>query len=166
MVYSDQLKDVPDRLETLLSEKRFLNAVVLLSKSLKTINKAELLDISALIELRAYLHSQESAVYDILVEELHNHLYLKSFYCEGRWKPYTRGQTDCKRREPRCLFFRAQCLLLALCALCQCPSLKQLMRTSQRQRGRLREVPPSCTLSFRHWPRNPLWTRFCQAIST
>lgn len=94
--HSDQLKDVPDKLETLLSEKRFLSAVILLSKSLKTINKSELLDISALADLRAYLHSQEGAVYDILVEELHNHLYLKSFYCEGRWKPYSLGQTDCE----------------------------------------------------------------------
>lgn len=100
---SDQLKDTPDRLESLLSEKRFLAAVVLLSKSLKTINKGELLDISALGDLRAYLQSQEGAVYDILVEELHNHLYLKSFYCEGRWKPYTRGQSQ--RQSNRCSNF-------------------------------------------------------------
>lgn len=30
---------------------------------------------------------------EILVEELHNHLYLKSFYTDVRWKSYTRGQT-------------------------------------------------------------------------
>lgn len=26
---------------------------------------------------------------DILIEELHDHLYLKSPYCQDRWKPYT-----------------------------------------------------------------------------
>jgi hypothetical protein len=26
---------------------------------------------------------------DILVEELHNHLYLKSLYCNDRWKAYS-----------------------------------------------------------------------------
>lgn len=31
---------------------------------------------------------------EILIEELHNHLYLKSFYCDVRWKSYTRGQTS------------------------------------------------------------------------
>jgi exocyst complex component 4 len=29
---------------------------------------------------------------DILIEELHNHLYLKSPYCEARWKQYTNQQ--------------------------------------------------------------------------
>lgn len=31
---------------------------------------------------------------EILIEELHNHLYLKSFYCDVRWKSYTRGQAN------------------------------------------------------------------------
>lgn len=30
---------------------------------------------------------------EILIEELHNHLYLKSFYTDVRWRSYTRGQT-------------------------------------------------------------------------
>lgn len=33
---------------------------------------------------------------DFLTEELHNHLYLKSFYTESRWKTHTQGQTDCR----------------------------------------------------------------------
>jgi exocyst complex component 4 len=33
---------------------------------------------------------------DILLEELHNHLYLKSSYCESRWAPYAAGQTKCQ----------------------------------------------------------------------
>ncbi|KAK4705054.1 exocyst complex component 4, partial [Phenoliferia sp. Uapishka_3] len=90
----DYLRAIPDRLETLMSDKRFLTAVVLLVRSLKTINKAEMMEIGALTDLRAWLVSQEGVLQDILIEELHNHLYLKSFYCDARFKAYTRGQTS------------------------------------------------------------------------
>lgn len=53
------MRSVPDRLETLLSEKRFLSAVVLLVRSLKTINKPEMLEIGALSDLRAWFVLQE-----------------------------------------------------------------------------------------------------------
>lgn len=70
-------------------------------------------DIGAVADLRAYLIGQESvretcffslsdvrgitddddqALRDILIDELHNHLYLKSFWCENRWAAYTVGQ--------------------------------------------------------------------------
>lgn len=39
------------------------------------------------------LASSPQVVLDILIEELHNHLYLKSFYCDVRWQSYTPGQT-------------------------------------------------------------------------
>lgn len=32
---------------------------------------------------------------DILVEELHNHLYLKAFNSESRWRQYVPGQHSC-----------------------------------------------------------------------
>ncbi|KAL8293460.1 hypothetical protein RQP46_000161 [Phenoliferia psychrophenolica] len=89
----DHLRAIPDRLETLMSDKRFLSAVVLLVRSLKTINKPEMMEIGALTDLRAWLVLQEGVLLEILIEELHNHLYLKSFYCDARWKTYTRGQT-------------------------------------------------------------------------
>lgn len=59
-VRSDTLRAVPDRLETLLSEKRFLAAVVLLVRSLKIVNKPEMMEIGALGDLRAWLGGQES----------------------------------------------------------------------------------------------------------
>ena len=34
-----------------------------------------------------YFSNQESSLTDILLEELHDHLYLKSPYCQNRWKP-------------------------------------------------------------------------------
>lgn len=96
-----------------MSDKRFVSAVVLLVRSLKTINKPEMMEIGALTDLRSWLVQQEGVrtillahrttstslmipeqvLLDILIEELHNHLYLKSFYCDARWKAYTRGQT-------------------------------------------------------------------------
>ncbi|KIY45798.1 hypothetical protein FISHEDRAFT_48635 [Fistulina hepatica ATCC 64428] len=84
----EHLKGVPDLLETLMSEKRLLQAAVLLVRSLKIINNPEMLDIGAVADLRIYLNSQEAALRDILVDELQNHLFLKSFWCESRWASY------------------------------------------------------------------------------
>lgn len=58
-VCSDHLRAIPDRLESLMSDKRFLSAVVLLVRSLKTINKPEMMEIGALTDLRAWLVLQE-----------------------------------------------------------------------------------------------------------
>ncbi|EPQ60468.1 exocyst complex component sec8 [Gloeophyllum trabeum ATCC 11539] len=88
----EHLKSVPDVLETLMSEKRLLQASVLLIRSLKIINKPDMLEIGALSDLRSYLVGQETAIRDILIDELHSHLYLKSFWCESRWTSYTPGQ--------------------------------------------------------------------------
>ncbi|GAA6019965.1 hypothetical protein JCM11491_006723 [Sporobolomyces phaffii] len=90
----DHLLRLPPSLESLLSEKRFLSAVVLLVRSIKTLNKPEMQEIGALADLRAWAQGQETVMLEILIEELHNHLYLKSFYCDVRWKSYTRGQSS------------------------------------------------------------------------
>ncbi|KAE9382895.1 hypothetical protein BT96DRAFT_1027472 [Gymnopus androsaceus JB14] len=58
----EHLKTIPDLLETLMSEKRLLQASVLL------------------------------ALREILVDELHSHLFLKSFWCDSRWALYTPNQ--------------------------------------------------------------------------
>lgn len=50
------------------------------------INRSDMHAIGGLSDLRAYLRSQEIALTEILIEELHNHLYLKSPYCQDRWK--------------------------------------------------------------------------------
>lgn len=57
---SEHLKTVPDILETLMSEKRLLQASVLLVRSLKMINKAEMAEIGAVADLRSYLVGQET----------------------------------------------------------------------------------------------------------
>ncbi|KAF8640668.1 hypothetical protein AX17_000325 [Amanita inopinata Kibby_2008] len=88
----EYLKSVPDLLETLISEKRLLQASVLLVKSMKVINKSDMLEIGAVSDLRSYLNSQETALRDILIDELQSHLYLKSFWCECRWTAYVPNQ--------------------------------------------------------------------------
>ncbi|KAI0322694.1 Sec8 exocyst complex component-specific domain-containing protein [Amylostereum chailletii] len=95
----ERLRLVPDVLESLMSEKRLLQAAVLLVRSLKTINKQDMLDIGAVADLRSYLIGQETALREILVDELHNHLYLKSFWCESRWATYTVNQQSMPRVE-------------------------------------------------------------------
>ena len=56
---SEKLKAVPDLLESLISEKRLLQAAILLVKSLKIINRPDMLEIGATSDLRNYLTSQE-----------------------------------------------------------------------------------------------------------
>lgn len=90
----EQLQLVPERLEAQVSEKRFLGAVDTLQEALAMIRKPELEDIGALAELKVYLSNQEHSLNDILIEELHSHLYLKSPYCEDRWKPYAAHLTN------------------------------------------------------------------------
>jgi exocyst complex component 4 len=88
----EELQLVPDKLEARISEKRFLSAVDILQNALRMIRKSEMQDIGALSDLRIYLSNQEHSLTDILIEELHSHLYLKSPYCEDRWKNYSQNQ--------------------------------------------------------------------------
>lgn len=70
---SEHLKTIPDVLETLMSEKRLLQASVLLVRSLKMINKADMAEIGAVVDLRSYLVGQEtvsSCVEDVLINSL------------------------------------------------------------------------------------------------
>ena len=89
----EQIQNIPVRLETSMSDKRFLTAVDMLQDALQLIHKPELEDIGALSEMRVYLSNQEHSLADILTEELHNHLYLKSPYCEDRWQRYSKASS-------------------------------------------------------------------------
>jgi exocyst complex component 4 len=95
----EQLQLVPDKLEARISEKHFLTAVDILQDALRMIRKSEMEGIGALNDLRVYLSNQEHSLTDILIEELHNHLYLKSPYCEDRWKIYALNQTKSDMAE-------------------------------------------------------------------
>ena len=68
----EDLRLVPDQLEARISEKRFLTAVDILQTALRRIRTPALDEIGALSDLRSYLTNQETALTDILVEELHD----------------------------------------------------------------------------------------------
>jgi len=59
-IQSEHLKSIPDVLETLMSEKRLLQASILLVRSLKLINKPDMAEIGAVADLRSYLVGQET----------------------------------------------------------------------------------------------------------
>lgn len=88
----EELRVVPDQLEARISEKRFLSAVDVLQNALRKLRKPELDEINALSDLKSYLANQDAALTDILVEELHEHLYLKSPYCQERWQGLAKDQ--------------------------------------------------------------------------
>lgn len=96
----EELRLVPDQLEARISEKRFLTAVDVLQNALRRIRVPALDEIGALSELRSYLANQETALMDILIEELHDHLYLKSPYCQERWQSLAKGQAGIGKNKP------------------------------------------------------------------
>lgn len=57
---SEHLKSIPDVLEALISEKRLIQASVLLVRSLKLINKPDMQEVGAVSDLRGYLTGQET----------------------------------------------------------------------------------------------------------
>jgi exocyst complex component 4 len=86
----EQVQQIPHQLEARISDKLFISAVDCLQEGLRLARSPELEDIGALSDMRVYLSNQELSLTDILLEELHNHLYLKSPYCEERWKTYAK----------------------------------------------------------------------------
>ena len=51
---------MPERLEALIGDRKFLQASVILTRSLKTIDRDEMQEIEALNELRIYLQAQKN----------------------------------------------------------------------------------------------------------
>ena len=95
----EKLQLVPDQLDARISDKHFLPAVDLLQDALRIIRKSEMEDLGALTDLRIYFSNQETSLTDILVEELHDHLYLKSPYCNDRWKRNNGDSSDTSSSE-------------------------------------------------------------------
>ncbi|MCJ1476807.1 Exocyst complex component 4 [Lambiella insularis] len=85
----EKLQTMPEQLDARISEKHFLSAVDVLQDALRMIRNSTLENIGALADLRIYLNNQDTSLADILLEELHDHLYLKSPYCSDRWTVYS-----------------------------------------------------------------------------
>ncbi|CAI2168626.1 9696_t:CDS:10 [Funneliformis geosporum] len=89
---SQQYKEMIQKLEVLLRDKHFLTAAKMLLDAIKSLEKKEMIGIGALSDLRRYLKAQQNSLHEVLIEELHNHLYLKNSYCDSRWVKYTKDQ--------------------------------------------------------------------------
>jgi hypothetical protein len=75
---------VPDKLDALLNAKFFLTACRTLDQAINNANGAECLSIGALENIRASLDEQKEALPEILLEEIQNHIYLKSQFSLDR----------------------------------------------------------------------------------
>ncbi|QSS65923.1 Sec8 exocyst complex component specific domain-containing protein, partial [Histoplasma capsulatum] len=96
----ENIQSLPEKLEARVSEKRFIAAVEILKDALRLVNKPEFDGIGGLRDLRTYFSNQELSLTDILIEELHDHLYLKSPYCQDRWKLTTGGEAKDGPKPP------------------------------------------------------------------
>ena len=90
----EKIQAMPEVLDARISDKHFLTAVDTLQDALRLIRNSNLENIGALSDLRVYLNNQETSLTDTLLEELHDHLYLKSPYTQGRWKAYSASSGD------------------------------------------------------------------------
>ncbi|KAL8772637.1 MAG: hypothetical protein Q9209_002298 [Squamulea sp. 1 TL-2023] len=86
---SEKLQTIPELLDAQIADKHFLAAVDQLQDALRTIRRSEMENISALSDLRVYFSNQETSLADIMIEELHDYLYLKTPQSQDRWKAYS-----------------------------------------------------------------------------
>ncbi|KAK9728372.1 exocyst subunit [Basidiobolus ranarum] len=80
----EDLKKVPDEIEELIHRKHYYTATTRLLKSLEIANEEDMLKINALEDLRHYLQNMKNTLHEVLTEELHNHIYLKTTYSRDR----------------------------------------------------------------------------------
>lgn len=85
---AEMLKNTPEKVEELLSQKRFLQAHKVLNDALQAINSRNLLKVPVIQPLHLTIVNQQSTLYGILTDELTAHLYLRSPYTHGRWTAF------------------------------------------------------------------------------
>lgn len=93
------MKRVPDELEAALATKDFAQVAEVYLHANDLAYRESLLNIGALRDIRVYLRAQSSNLVEVLIEELHNHLYLKSPYCDNRWSAYRHMQNELPRLD-------------------------------------------------------------------
>ncbi|KAI8871415.1 hypothetical protein GQ42DRAFT_162029 [Ramicandelaber brevisporus] len=80
----EEIKKLPRELVAFKREKKFLTAASGLLTALQTLSAPEMRKIAAFGELRAQLERERTMLVDVLIDELHNHVYLKSPYCQRK----------------------------------------------------------------------------------
>ncbi|MCJ1306912.1 hypothetical protein MMC25_000556 [Agyrium rufum] len=99
----EKIQVLPDQLDVRISDKHFLSAVDILQDALRLIRNSNLENIGSIADLRVYVNNQETSLTDILIEELHDHLYLKSPYCQNRWRAFTSSFQEAGDRDEAAL---------------------------------------------------------------
>ncbi|KAJ3012377.1 UNVERIFIED_CONTAM: hypothetical protein HDU68_001241 [Siphonaria sp. JEL0065] len=77
-MYGANSHKVPDKIESLIGGKFFFMAVTTLMSSLAILNAPEYQDIGALSNIRIHLIEVAETLHETLIDELNNHIYLKS----------------------------------------------------------------------------------------
>ncbi|TPX72632.1 hypothetical protein SpCBS45565_g00189 [Spizellomyces sp. 'palustris'] len=76
----EELQNMPDRLDALVQGKYYLTAVRLLVSATRTVEEGECSEIGALEAVKQRLQEMRGTIHETVIEELHNHLYLKSAF--------------------------------------------------------------------------------------
>ncbi|KAJ1953061.1 exocyst subunit, partial [Linderina pennispora] len=88
----EEIKKLPEEIAGYVREKKFLTAVSKLVQDMQFVLDPELNPIDALAGLRQQLEKEKADLLQIIIDELHSHIYLKSPYCER--KMGTEGEDD------------------------------------------------------------------------
>ncbi|KAJ2038368.1 exocyst subunit [Coemansia sp. S3946] len=80
----EEVKRLPDELAGYAREKKFLTAASKLVQDMQFVFDPELNPIEALSGLRQQLEKEKGDLLRLIIDELHNHIYLKSPYCERK----------------------------------------------------------------------------------
>lgn len=88
------LDAVPDKFEECVAQKRFFQALHVLSSARSTINAHNLLQVPEISNLYSYVVSQQASLVSTLVEELKAHIYLRSPFTCNRWEPFRVADID------------------------------------------------------------------------
>jgi exocyst complex component 4 len=73
----EALMMMPQDVSNFINKKHYLHATKLLTSSLSQLD-GSLIDVEALKEVKSELISKKEGLYDILIDELHKHIYIKS----------------------------------------------------------------------------------------
>ncbi|XP_076861460.1 exocyst complex component 4 isoform X2 [Brachyhypopomus gauderio] len=92
----ENIKQVPQKLETSMASKHYLQATDMLVSAVESL-EGPLLQVEGLSDLRLELHSKKLNIHLVLIDELHRHLYIRSTSRvghRGKVKGHLRGSTS------------------------------------------------------------------------
>ncbi|KAI9189019.1 exocyst subunit [Blastocladiella emersonii ATCC 22665] len=86
----DEMRRAPFKIESLVAGKYCLSAVSLLNQASKLIQGKECAKVGALDETRKQLTALRESIFEAILNDINNHIYLKSPFAEDRWTAFVR----------------------------------------------------------------------------